>query len=91
MNKTPQLHNFNEIKDTYLKAYNRLVVAFNLNEQGKAGEAEAYLSQFSQKDKISIAVVTTDIKTRGLEAVRKAINFNVEPEGFYEETGEVVA
>lgn len=84
MNKTPQLNNFNHIKDRYLQAYNRVIVAFNLNDQGKEGEALAYLEQFNMQDKFSIGVLTADIKKRGFDAVKRTIRESVEPEGFDE-------
>lgn len=68
------LNNFNDIEDLYLRAYNRLVVAFNLNSEGHKDKASKYISQFGDEDKVSIAVVTSDIQTQGWTAVKKLIS-----------------
>mgnify|MGYP000170967219 CR=1 FL=1 len=72
---------YNEIEDLYLRAYNRLVVAFNLNSEGHADKATKYLEQFNQDDKVSIAIVTSDIQTQGWEKVKKLISSKLSEQG----------
>ena len=67
------LNTFNDIGDAYLRAYNRLVVTFNLTSIGKREEASAYLKQFSPADNLAIGVVSSDIQTKGWTVVKKTI------------------
>lgn len=66
-----QMRNFNDVKDNYLRAYNRLVVAFNLNERGRKSDAVDYLSQFSDAEKLAIGAITIEIKVDGWKEVKK--------------------
>lgn len=67
------LNTFNDIKDEYLRAYNRLVVTFNLTSNDRRDEAKVYLNQFNDADKVKIAVVSADIKYKGFTAIKKKI------------------
>lgn len=71
--KQTKLNTFDDIDDVYLRAYNRLIVSFNLNSIGKQGEALAYLNTFSQGDNLAIGIVASDIQTKGWDEVKKRI------------------
>ena len=85
MNKTPNLNNFDDITDRYLRAYNRVVVSTNLHVEGKADQALAYLEQFNDLDKASIAIVIQDIKQRGLDEVKKTLRAITSTDEGYDE------
>lgn len=72
MNKV-ELSNFNEIKDPYLRAFNRVQVAYNLVADGREHTSKEYMSQFSEPDRVAFAMVTQDIREQGFPTVRKNI------------------
>lgn len=72
--KKSDLNTFDDINDTYLQAFNRLVVVFNLTSDNRSAEAREYLSQFDARSRVSVGIVTADIKQNGFTAVRKKIS-----------------
>lgn len=68
------LNNFNDITDHYLQAYNRLVIIFNLVEDNRKAEAREYLSQFDAFSRVSVGVITAEIKVKGFDVVKKKVS-----------------
>ncbi len=75
------LSTFEDIKEPYTQAYNRLQVAFNFNEQGKRDQAEYYLNRLTNKGRVFVALVATDIKRLGLHEVKKKVRGLIDDEG----------
>lgn len=73
MNNPVELNNFQDIKDPYLRAFNRVQVVYSLNADGRKHTALQYMKPFSEADKVAMGMVTKDIRELGFTQVRKNI------------------
>ena len=71
-NKTTHL-TFDDIKDEYVQAYNRLVVIFNLNSNGDKAEALKYISSFSNEENLNISRIAKEIQEEGWVKIKKRV------------------
>jgi hypothetical protein len=70
--------NFNDIENKDLQAYNRAVVFYNIMEDMSKDAAKEYVKDFSQEDKIRMALVIERVKKHGPEFVKAEIIRNLE-------------
>lgn len=64
---------FNDIKDVQLQAYNRLMIARNLQEMAGRPKAEAYLKGISKADQKRMAEVLVAIEKLGEPAFKRGL------------------
>jgi hypothetical protein len=69
---------FNEVENTLLRAYNRAVMATNLNvDEGKEC-ATRYLSMFSDKENAAIYALLAGMDKYGAETIKKNVMLRIE-------------
>lgn len=69
---------FNEVENTLLRAYNRAVMALNLNvDEGKEC-ASRYLSMFSDKENAAIYALLAGMDKYGAETIKKNVMLRIE-------------
>lgn len=72
---------FNEVENTLLRAYNRAVMATNLNvDEGKEC-ATRYLSMFSDKENAAIYALLAGMDKYGAETIKKNVMLRIEAKG----------
>lgn len=72
---------FNEVENTLLRAYNRAVMATNLNvDEGKEC-ATRYLSMFSDKENAAIYALLAGMYKYGAETIKKNVMLRIEAKG----------
>lgn len=72
---------FNEVGNTLLRAYNRAVMATNLNvDEGKEC-ATRYLSMFSDKENAAIYALLAGMDKYGAETIKKNVMLRIEAKG----------
>ena len=72
---------FNEVENTLLRAYNRAVMATNLNvDEGKEC-ATRYLSMFSDKENAAIYALLAGMDKYGVETIKKNVMLRIEAKG----------
>lgn len=69
-----EYHNFNDINDGELRAWNRASVAFNILADEGLETMKDYLAQFSDEDKQAIKTVIRRVKNDGYESTRSAVS-----------------
>ncbi len=67
------LPTFEDIKDTKLRAWNRLNTIFNLKETIGEGAVSNYAKQFTKEDKFAIFGMAAYITKHGYENTRREI------------------
>ena len=72
---------FNEVENALLRAYNRAVMATNLNvDEGKEC-ATRYLSMFSDKENAAIYALLAGMDKYGAETIKKNVMLRIEAKG----------
>lgn len=66
-------NNFEHVEHTPLRVYNRAVFASNLLEDYGEEVTKNYFSQFTNNERISIALMIKQIKDLGVEATKKLV------------------
>lgn len=69
-----EYHNFNDVEDTELRAWNRCAVAFNIAADESMDMMRQYLGQFDKVARKNISDVYTRIKNDGYEFTRAAVS-----------------
>lgn len=64
---------FDNVVNKSLRAYNRSVMAFNIQEDFGAAKAVKYLEGFSKQEKAEMLGMMAFIQARGVEEAKKAI------------------
>lgn len=62
---------FEEIDNSFLKSYNRVVTAINITESHGEEESKAYLGQLTKHDQKLVYVCANFIKKYGIEEVKR--------------------
>jgi hypothetical protein len=65
--------NFNDIENSELQAYNRSVMFYNIWEDMSLDAAKEYIEEFSQEDKLRMALVVERVKKHGADYVKAEI------------------
>jgi hypothetical protein len=65
---------FDDIQNKDLQAYNRAVMFFNIMEDMSKDAAAEYVKDFSQEDKIRMALVIERVKKHGPDYVKAEIS-----------------
>ena len=73
MTELVPLPTFDEIKETKLKAWNRLNLIFNIKENINNDRATEYAKQFTKEDKFAIFSLAAYITKNGYENTRREI------------------
>lgn len=68
---------FNSVSNPAHKAWNRLNIINNLNSADRKRDALNYFEKLSKLDQVSIALLLTAIKKKGIDTVRAEINRGV--------------
>ena len=71
---------FDTVKDSRLRAYNRVRMFKNLLEDYGKDAARSYLEDIEPRDRASMLVVFNAIRTYGEDEVKRNIISSVEPE-----------
>ena len=71
------MNKFNEIEYQPLRAYNRCVMMFNINEDSGMEAAAEYLKQFSKEEKTEMLDVYNRVKKYGAEFVKAELIRNL--------------
>jgi len=74
---------FNDIEDNTLKAYNRAVTMFNINNKFNENMVRGYAEQLSDSDRNKVYAMLQYIKVKGAEVVKRELNrgvLSVQPE-----------
>jgi hypothetical protein len=69
-----KLSQFNEVDNDTLRAWNRFAVYFNAVISVGPAKANAYMSGFSNADKVHLQKMLADMKMMGYEAMKAAIS-----------------
>lgn len=69
-----EYHNFNDIEDQELRAWNRCAVAFNIAADESVELMRTYLGQFDKEDRVAISDTYKRIKNDGYELTRAAVS-----------------
>lgn len=64
---------FHEVEDPKLRAWNRVNIMFNLDEEMSSNQATLYLEQFNDKDRAVIMATLVAIKQQGYNEVRRKL------------------
>ena len=72
---------FNEVENTLLRAYNRAVMATNLNIDEGQECATRYLSMFSDKENAAIYALLAGMDKYGAETIKKNVMLRIEAKG----------
>lgn len=65
--------NFDQIENKDLQAYNRAVMFYNIWEDMSLDAAKEYIKEFSQEDKLRMALVIERVKKYGADYVKAEI------------------
>ena len=68
-----KFNTFSDVKDTTLRAYNRVAMAYNLREDFSVGVMEEYFNMFDEDSKKQMLVIILAIKAKGLDEVKKEV------------------
>lgn len=69
-----EYHNFTNLADAELQAWNRTAVSFNIAADEGVAKMKEYLSQFSKEENVAVQAMITRIKNDGYEQTRTAVN-----------------
>lgn len=69
-----EYHNFNDVQDKELQAWNRTCVAFNIATDEGLKVMSEYMNQFSEEERQAVKDMITRVKNDGYECTRTAIN-----------------
>tara|TARA_R110000850_G_scaffold258119_1_gene384571 strand:+ start:392 stop:667 length:276 start_codon:yes stop_codon:yes gene_type:complete len=75
------LPRFNDVEPKSLQAWNRCNVFFNICSDLGRDLGKQYVEEFSGKERASMIMMFTLIKTKGYEQIKKEVNKNVVGEG----------
>lgn len=70
-------HNFNDVDNKFVQAFNRLKVATNIMQQHGSVKSQKYIEQFSDFDRARMMAVAMDIKKRGRDAVARDVQLSI--------------
>lgn len=70
--------NFNDIENKDLQAYNRAVMFYNIWEDMSLDAAKEYIKDFSQEDKLRMAIIIERVKKHGADYVKAEVIRNLE-------------
>lgn len=64
---------FHDIEDPKLRAWNRVNMMFNLDEEMSSNQATLYLEQFNDKDRAAVLATLVAINKQGYDTVRRKL------------------